>query len=265
MEAVTILIVEDEAVLGMDLAYRLEQLGYLTVGPVDNGPDALLAFAQHPIDLVLLDIHIRGDWDGIETGMRMRQIRRVPLIFLTAMTDDPTIQRARQVGPSAYMIKPFSDLNLRIAIDLAVDTMMPALPESRPVDEAPEEPQARAGAEPGRGEIIMLSRNHVFVKQNYRFIKFPLADIVYLQSEGNYTDIITDSQKYTLRLVLNRVLEKMHTHPLARTGIVRVHRSFAVNVRRVTTFSEHEVQLDAHTIPVGRSYRSELLKGVMDA
>lgn len=260
MQSVTILLVEDEAILSMDLTYRLEQMGYPVIDAVDNGPDALRVCEQKTVDLVLLDIHIRGEWDGVETARRIRAISQMPLIFLTALTDGPTIDRARQVGPSAYITKPFNDLNLRIAIDLAIYNITRSTTVASPIEPTPD---SLPTEEPSRGEIIMLAKDHVFVKQNYRFVKFPIADIRYLQSEGNYTDIVTASHKYTLRLVLNRVLEKLHGNETARTDIVRVHRSYAVNLRQVTTFSEQEVQVGGQLIPVGRSYRVEFMKGVL--
>lgn len=120
MNAISILIVEDEVILAMDLTQRLSDLGYIVVDAVDNGPQALGIVKQMPVDLVLFDINIKGEWDGIESARRLRQIQPIPFIFLTALTDGPTIERARQVSPSAYITKPFNDLNLRIAIDLAI-------------------------------------------------------------------------------------------------------------------------------------------------
>lgn len=260
MQSVSILIVEDEAILSMDLTYRLEQMGYTIIDAVDNGPAALRICEQKSVDLVLMDIHIRGEWDGVETARRLRQISRMPLIFLTALTDGPTIDRARLVGPSAYITKPFNDLNLRIAIDLAIHNVMQSTTATSPVESSAE--MGTAG-EPSRGEIIMLAKDYVFVKQNYRFVKFPIADIRYLHSEGNYTDIVAGNHKYTLRLVLNRVLEKMHANETARTMIVRIHRSYAVNLRHISQFSEQEVQIGGQVIPVGRSYRIDFMKGVL--
>ncbi|QJW89334.1 response regulator [Spirosoma taeanense] len=265
MESVNILIVEDEVILSMDLSYRLRQMGYRVVDTVDNGLRALDIYQSQPIDLALLDIHILGEWDGIETARRMRQIKQTPLIFLTAMTDAMTIERARKVSPSAYITKPFNDLNLQIAIDLAIhnfahqqSAIVPgriAQVDNRSVSPMTEPP------EPARGETIMFSKEYVFVKQNYRFVKFRQADILYLQSEGNYTDIITPTHKYTLRMVLNKVLDKFQAANTSRPDIIRIHRSYAVNLRQIQSFSENEVSLGDRTLPIGRSYRDAFLKG----
>lgn len=256
METIHILVVEDEAILAMDLAYRLGDLGYYVVDTVDNGPQALEIMGQQPlgqpIDLVLMDIHIMGEWDGIETIRRMQTTHSIPFIFLTALTDDSTIERARQVSPSAYITKPFNDLNLRIAIDLAIHNYAARRPAERPhMMDAPA-PESLL-----KNEALLLVKDYYFVKQNYRFTKFQLRDVLFLQSDGNYTDIVTLEGKYTLRVVMSKVIEKMQT-----PDILRVHRSYAINRRLIDGFSETEVVIGKHTLPVGRSYRDEFMKGL---
>lgn len=250
MEKVSTLIVEDEAILAMDLAQRLTDLGYYVADTTDNGPDALTIVQQKHPDLVLFDINIRGEWDGVETARRLKQIRAIPFLFLTALTDGPTIDRARQVGPSAYIPKPFNDLTLRIAIDLAIHNFalsQPATPGHLPDAEA--ETLLKT-------ETLLVVKEHLFIKQNYRFVKLRLSDVLFLQSDGNYTDILTHEHKYTLRLVLSRVIETMQT-----PDILRIHRSYAVNVRQVDSFSDGQVRIGKHTLPVGRSFREAFIKG----
>jgi two-component system, response regulator PdtaR len=252
MHTISILIVEDEAILAMDLAQRLTDLGYTVVDMVDNGPQALTRVQETPIDLVLFDINIMGEWDGIESARRLQLIQPIPFIFLTALTDGPTIERARQVSPSAYITKPFNDLNLRIAIDLAIHNFAlrrPAAVPSPPTLQTVNEAMLK-------NETLVLVKEYFFIKQNYRFVKFHLDDVVFLQSDGNYTDIVTREHKYTLREVMSKVVEKMQS-----PEIVRIHRSFAVNTRHIDSFSETEVLLGKHTLPIGRSYRDEFMRG----
>lgn len=236
----------------MDIAQRLSDLGYYVVETVDNGPQALDIMRHQPIDLVLMDIHIMGDWDGIETIRRMQVTHSIPFIFLTAMTDAATIERARQVSPSAYITKPFNDLNLRITIDLAIHNFAARQPADRPhtMDTAVSDSLLK-------NEALLLVKDYYFIKQNYRFIKFQLRDVLFLQSDGNYTDVVTREGKYTLRMMMSKVIEKMQT-----SDIVRIHRSYAINRRVVDGFSESEVITGKHTLPIGRSYRDEFMKGL---
>jgi diguanylate cyclase (GGDEF)-like protein/PAS domain S-box-containing protein len=114
-----LLIVEDEAVIALDLAQRLKDLGYEVVGIAASGARALeLATAQRP-DLVMMDIVIKGPIDGIETARRIRAEIDVPVIFLTAYSDRDTLERVKQVSPFGYLLKPFRADDLRSGIEVA--------------------------------------------------------------------------------------------------------------------------------------------------
>ena len=117
---INILLVEDEPILAMDLADRLEEEGYRVVGIANNGRKALKLYQTNTVDLVLCDIVIKGDWDGIETVHQLLAKRSVPIIYLTAMTDRETLERAKHTYPAAYLNKPFQLASLRNAIELAI-------------------------------------------------------------------------------------------------------------------------------------------------
>ena len=115
-----ILLVEDEAIIAHDLKRRLERLGYEVVGITDNGEDALALAAKRRPSLVFMDIVIQGAIDGIETAARMRPLLDVPIVFLTAHADPATIERAKQVGPYGYLVKPFEERELQTTIEMAL-------------------------------------------------------------------------------------------------------------------------------------------------
>ena len=115
-----ILIVEDEVIVAADLANKIRRLGYDVTGIAGTGEEAVaLARTQRPA-LVLLDIHLTAAMDGIMTAEAIRQERPVPVIFLTAHSDTVTVERARLVGPFAYVLKPFDMRELHIHIELAL-------------------------------------------------------------------------------------------------------------------------------------------------
>jgi CheY-like chemotaxis protein len=116
-----ILVVEDERIVALDLRTALEDLGYLVVGTVSSSDEALRIADQEPLDLVLMDIRIRGSQDGIATAGELRERHRVPVVFLTANADATTIERAQRIQPAAYLIKPYSTVALREAIGAALD------------------------------------------------------------------------------------------------------------------------------------------------
>lgn len=247
----TVLLVENDPILAMDLALRLTQMGFRVLGAVDTGNKALEIYQKHTADLILLNISLSGPDDGIDVAEQLQQIRRSPFIFLTNRTDRAVLDRSRQAGPAAYIAMPFSDITLRIAMDLALQTASGVV--ANHLSPALTDPTPESLAETGQN--LLYVNDAVFIKQNYRFVKFHLNDVLYMQSEGNYTDIITKAKKYTIRLVLNKVLEKIQS-----PDIIRNHRSYAVNLRQIQSFGEQGISVGTHTVPVGRSYRESFVK-----
>lgn len=115
-----ILIVEDEALIAEDIRYNLEELGHTVVGVVMNGDRALDAIANPNIDLVLLDINIKGSLSGIDLAQIIKEKYNVPYVFLTASTDDYTLNKAKNTLPYGYIVKPFNALDLKVNIDIAL-------------------------------------------------------------------------------------------------------------------------------------------------
>jgi CheY-like chemotaxis protein len=105
-------VVEDEAVVGMELEEGLTQLGYSVPEVVTRGDQVLAAFERVKPDLVLMDIRIAGGIDGIEAATRIRRVSEVPLVFLTAYNDEATLNRAREARPNGFLAKPFGDKEL---------------------------------------------------------------------------------------------------------------------------------------------------------
>ncbi len=119
MSASTILIVEDEAIVAMDLAGKLERLGYTVLGPVDRGEEAIELARQHRPSLALMDIRLAGAMDGVTAAEIIRRECDLPVVFLTAHSDSRTLERAKLAEPFGYVIKPFEERELKIAIEMA--------------------------------------------------------------------------------------------------------------------------------------------------
>jgi len=115
-----VLIVEDEAIVALDLSNQIQDLGHKVVGIADNADAAVRLATQHRPDVVLMDVVIKGDRDGIEAARPIQNELGIPVIFLTAFSDTQTVDRATQVGPFGYLNKPFQIRELRAAIQLAV-------------------------------------------------------------------------------------------------------------------------------------------------
>ena len=115
-----ILIVEDEAIIALGIQEDLEKLGYQVVGSAYDGEEALEMVQVQQPDLVLMDINLRGMLDGIETALLINKSRSTPVIFVTAMVDDETVQRAKPCEPYGYIIKPIRQDDLRTTIEHAL-------------------------------------------------------------------------------------------------------------------------------------------------
>lgn len=250
---VQILVVEDEAVLALDLAELLEAEGYTVVGTAASGPQALELFRQHRVDLLLCDIRLQGPWDGIETAQRLAAERPVPLIYLTALADRATLMRALPTAPAAYLAKPVSVAGLRAAIEVALLSFKPAAGTAAPAP-VPSATPERATEASLRENILRLDQ-HIFLKHNYRFVRLALTDIVLLEADNTMTTLVTTGPPYSLRMSLTAALER-----LSYASLVRVHRSFAVNLAHVSAFSEIEATLHNLTVPLGRQYKAEFLR-----
>ena len=115
-----ILIVEDEGIVALDLESRLRGMGYLVVGVTDSGEEAIQKAIETCPDLVLMDIRLKGDMDGIEAAGVIRARLDIPVIYLTALVDEDTMRRANVTQPYASIAKPFKEDELRTAIEAAL-------------------------------------------------------------------------------------------------------------------------------------------------
>lgn len=112
-----VMIVEDERIVALHLKQQLVRLGYEVDGIVSSGPQVLSTLERQRPDVVLMDIHIDGDMDGIETASRIDDI---PVIYLTAYSEDATLERARATRPFGYLVKPISERELHATIQMAL-------------------------------------------------------------------------------------------------------------------------------------------------
>ena len=120
MEQYKVLLVKDDAIISLDTRYRLQKLGHEVTGVVSDGEAAIAAVRETSPDVVLMDIGLPGTMDGIATAAKLREIRDVPVIYLTAYGDDATLARVKFAEPYGYLLKPSTDRELQITIELAV-------------------------------------------------------------------------------------------------------------------------------------------------
>lgn len=121
MNPIKIWVVEDEVIVAQDIAGRLKKLGYQVIATVASGEEAIKKITENPPNLVLMDIVLKGDMDGITAAEIIHSKMKVPIVFLTAYGDIKTLERAKQTNPFGYIIKPFQQKDLRAAIETALE------------------------------------------------------------------------------------------------------------------------------------------------
>ena len=120
MAKAQIMVVEDEAIVAEDIQTRLTSLRYAVSAVVSSGDEAIAKAGETRPDLVLMNIRLKEDMDGIEAAEEIRARFDIPVVYLTAYADEDTLQRAKITEPFGYIIKPFQERELHIAIEMAL-------------------------------------------------------------------------------------------------------------------------------------------------
>jgi CheY-like chemotaxis protein len=120
MEKIKILVVEDERILALGLKKKLENLGYSVTDIVASGPETLEKVSENQPDIIMMDIVLKGDMDGIETAAKLNETLSIPIIYLTAYADDEILKRAATTEPYGYILKPYKEKELKANIEMAI-------------------------------------------------------------------------------------------------------------------------------------------------
>lgn len=120
MSSARILIVEDDRVVARDIAQQMTRCGHVVIGCVTTGEDAITVAAKEKPSLVLMDVRLEGELDGIDAARQLRESHSLPIVFLTAYADEETVRRATVTEPFGYVLKPFDDLQLRTVVEMAL-------------------------------------------------------------------------------------------------------------------------------------------------
>lgn len=250
MNQVRVFIVEDETLNATIIAAHLEDLGYEVAGKARSGEQALPLIEQQLPDLVLLDINLeqgKGNMDGIELGIRLRQKYRFPLIFITAFQDRKTLERTRSIRPDGYLTKPISEASLAFTIESALEKASTSFIRPEPL---PEPDQVPSGAE---GTSYLLE-DFLFVKEQAAYRKVPVSDIWFIQSDANYLNIHRSEGMLLVSTNLSNFARQFE-HP----SLLRVSRSHIINVQYIEGFEDqHTIIVAGQVIPIGKTYRQEV-------
>ncbi|MGB3511653.1 MAG: EAL domain-containing protein [Microcoleaceae cyanobacterium] len=176
MSKAKIMIVEDESIIAEDLADSLRSMGYTVVDIVSSGEEAIVIAAEKQPNLILMDVMLQGEMDGITTAEQIQSSFQIPIIFLTAYTDNKTLERVKATNPFGYIVKPFEERNLHLTIEIALQRH-----QYDPITHLPNRSLFRT-----RLNEILVNKNQTnignvyYLDNSQESPSFPLISVLYL-------------------------------------------------------------------------------------
>lgn len=238
---IRILIVEDEFITLETLSTVLREMEYEIAGEVMNARDAIAVLEKGEVDLAILDINIKGDYDGVWLAQRVHEDYAIPFIFLTAFGDKSTVQRALETEPYGYLVKPFNKVDIFTAIEVALKNF------------AKQKPAAKEEVD----SVPIITRDTLYVRDKYMFVKLKITEIVYIKSDKNYLEIHLLKKKHLVRGKMSEFLVNLPTETF-----VQVNRSYVVNLEFIEQIGGGFIVVNGVEVPLGKSYREELKKRI---
>lgn len=238
MDQKNILIVEDEIVIANDIQDTVEDLGFNVVEIAITMNEAIQALENNPIDLVLVDITLKGNSSGIELAEIINSKYQIPFIFLTSHSDAATVKKAVQQNPDGYIVKPFDKVDLFTTIELTL--------------------HKNQAKEDQKEDNLVVNVDHIFVKDSNEYIKILHRDIYYLKASGNYIEIYTKDKKHLIRSTI-----KVFLSGLPQETFLQTHKSYGINVQHIQSIKTNIILIEEAEIPIGRAYKDKIREIVL--
>lgn len=217
MNFIKILIVEDEVLIADYIKDILENNGCKNITMAHSVKKARDKMRDWLPDIILMDINLEGNLEGISLSQEKNEGAQI--IFITGQTDSKTVEDALKISPQSYLTKPIREVDLLTAIKII---------------------------------IHKKQKQYVFVKDGYDDIKLKLNDIIYIQSDKNYLDIITTNSEFTTRTTLQEFCKQLPS------SFKQIHRSTFVNSDFIDKISSDELFAKGYKLPISRNYRQNL-------
>jgi DNA-binding LytR/AlgR family response regulator len=245
MGKIRILVVEDDPLHVEKVEMAIEQLNYQLVSVADNSAEAMRVARATKPDVVLMDIQLNGEEDGITLAGKLREAVSTPVIFTTSFTDMATIDRAKRTNPYAYLVKPLELHSLQAAIELALYNF------------SHDQQLAVADHQDFAWENDILCRESFFIKVADRIEKVKYDEVLWIElAEEKYINIVTEEKRLRMRCSLKQLTDKITSNLF-----VRINRTHIVNASKINTINEGKQTLciAREEIPMGRTYKNQLL------
>lgn len=241
MNKIKVGVVEDELIIADHICTVLKKIGYQPLLPCISFTEALKMIDSEKPDIVLLDIMLAGQNDGVELALRIKKEYNIPFIFLTSNADRQTINRTKLLDPSAYLIKPFNKDDLFVTIEIALHNF-----------------SSRHFRSANKSDEIN-KQEFIFLRKNNQYVKVPFNDIVYLCSEHVYVEVVTKSdEKFLIRNTMSNIITKF-----PQNQFIRIHRKYVVNLFNVASFSVENIVVGDTELPLAKSFKESFYNAVL--
>ncbi len=202
---------------------------------------------KHKPDLALMDIMIKGDMNGIAAAEEIKRNIDIPVVFLTAYADENTLNDAKLAEPHGYILKPFKDVDIQTAVEMALHK------HGKELEMRQETDFLRSLAEHKDDTDI------IFVKNRSRLIRVKNSDLLFVEALKDYVVVHTTNESYTIHSTMKDVETK-----LSGPDFMRVHRSYIVNIEAIESIKYSMITIAGmeKEIPVGGSYKDALAQRI---
>ena len=234
MTKIRILIVENDLIIASHISKIIIEAGYKVAEILTKGESVNSFLKDQQVDLILMDIQLAGELDGIETGKLIAKTYKTPIIFLTGNSDRATFQRSKEAYPYAFINKPFKNDDLLRSLELVFNQ----------VDFLPVKPEP---------ENAVQLKDRIFVRDKTKLIKLNLNEVLYVEADRNYCKITTSKKEYTLSVPLLRFEQKVSSDIF-----VRIHRSHLANIKAIDEMDEHYVFIKGKALAISKKYKDSL-------
>lgn len=246
-EAIKILIVEDNVIIADDIQSQLEEIGYNIVDNVIDYEQAVNALKTNKVDLVLIDIILASEKTGIDLGKFIRKNYNIPFIFVTSNSDRATVEKAKDVQPNGYLVKPFEQQDLYTSIEIAISNFNYDTPDA-------DKPEAQENDKIISNAVL---KNSIFVKKQHLYYRIQFDDIQFIKADNVYLEINTEEKKYLVRSALKDYIEKLPSHQF-----YRAHKSYIVNLDHIQAINSKDIMINGELIPISKEFKEFILSSM---
>jgi DNA-binding LytR/AlgR family response regulator len=221
------LIVEDEFLIAETISEILTNIGCSKIRMVSTVEEAIAEIEFRKPQIVLTDINLGREKTGIDLGNLLHTKYHIPFIYITSHSSPEILGKAKHTRPNAYIIKPFKNEDLMVAIELALFNSTTNINNASAYQE-------------------------LIVKEGRAIVRLNCDDIKWMETEGNYTTInLVDAKRRVVRIPISELQQQLPTQQF-----VRIHKSYLINKKYITEVRTNSVIIQENELPIGRAYQA---------